>query len=93
VFEFLKDPSWLIIGGNCQQKVNSKAYFQNEEEERYENKRDAMSFLYSPAQQIERGSDALSPQPWPIVTIISTEQGDGASQIESGDRENQPLLG
>ena len=41
-------------------------------------------------------SVGLSEMPWalnsgPIVTIISTEQGDGASQIESGDRENQPL--
>jgi len=40
-----------------QQKVNSKADFQNEEERRYENKRDALNLLYSPAlRQIERGS-------------------------------------
>jgi hypothetical protein len=47
-----------MLLGKLQQKVNSKADFQNEEERRYENKRDALSFLYSPAPgQIERESE------------------------------------
>jgi hypothetical protein len=93
VFELLKDPSRYVIRETAAKSQFKSLFPQNEEERRYENKRDALSFLYSPApRQIERGSEmpwALNPGP--IVTIISTEQGDGASQIESGDRENQPL--